>query len=148
MINIRQAQDVEVDYGEVIQHSAAANVPEAQEYMKSFLRKSAHTYVGFIDGKVAAVYGLLTPTLLSDMGYMWLLTTDVVDGHKFVFVRHSQVVVGSVLKHYARIVGNTSPADTRAIRWLKWLGATYKYPPDAKLLPFTITRESYEKRYG
>lgn len=148
MIDIQRAQDVEVNYAEVIRRSPSAGDPEAQGIMETFLRRSAHTFVGSVDGKVAAVYGLITPSLMSDQCYMWLLTTDLCNEHKFLLIRHSEVVIEGVLKHYTKIIGQTSAADTKAIRWLKWLGATYHFPEGKKLVPFSITRESFEKRHG
>jgi len=148
MINIQRAQDVEVDYAEVIRHSPVAEEPEAQAIMGNFLKRSTHTFVGYVDGRVAAVYGLITPSLLSDQCYMWLLTTDAATEHKFLLIRHSEVVIEGILGHYARIVGNTSASDVKAIRWLKWLGATYTYPQNEKMIPFTLTRESFRGRHG
>jgi len=148
MIDIQRAQDVEVDYAEVISRSAAAGDPEAQGIMDQFLRRSAHTFVGYVDDRVAAVYGLITPSLMSDQCYMWLLTTDAAEEHKFLLIRHSEVVIEGVLKHYTKIIGQTAASDIKAIRWLKWLGAVYTFPEGKKLIPFTITRESFERRHS
>jgi len=146
-ISIIPAQDVNVDYGEVVSRSAFADTPNAMEIMAKFVSGSRCTFVGYADGKVACVYGLITPTLLSDRAHMWLLTTDLVNEHKFIFVRHSQVVIEAVLENYNQIVGETSIKDEKALRWMKWLGADFEYPSGVELVPFRITRESFRRRH-
>jgi hypothetical protein len=59
---------------------------------------------------------------------MWLLTTDLVDHHKFTFVRHSQLVIEDALKRYEVIIGNVAVGNTAARKWLRWLGADIGVP--------------------
>jgi hypothetical protein len=147
-ISIVPAKDVDVDYGDVLRRSAVGDQPNALETMLKFINGSACTFVGYSDDLVACVYGLITPTLLSDRAHMWLLTTDVVNDHKFVFIRHSQVVIEAVLERYSQIVGETSVKDEKALRWMKWLGAEFTYPSGVELVPFRITRETFRGRHG
>jgi hypothetical protein len=146
-VSIVPAQDVEVDYLEVVRRSPFGETPNALEVMLKFVSGSRCTFVGYADDRVACVYGLITPTLLSDRAHMWLLTTDLVDEHKFIFIRHSQVVIEAVLEQYSQIVGETSVKDDKALRWMKWLGAEFTYPTGVELVPFRITRESFRRRH-
>lgn len=148
MISIRPARDMNVDYAEVVKHSAVAELPNALETMIKFVDVSTWTFVGCVDEQVGCVYGLITPTLMSDRAHMWLLTTDLVNEHKFAFVRHSQVVIESILQRYNQIVGETSIKDEKALRWMRWLGAEFKPPPSGIMLPFQITKESFGRRHG
>jgi hypothetical protein len=147
-ISIVPAKDVDVDYRDVLRRSAFGTMPNALETVAKFVNGSTCTFIGYSDDLVACVYGLITPTLLSDRAHMWLLTTDVVSDHKFVFVRHSQVVIEAILERYSQIVGETSVKDEKAVRWMKWLGAEFAYPDGVELVPFAITRESFRRRHG
>jgi hypothetical protein len=76
-----------------------------------------------LDSEVACVYGLAPPTAISNRAYLWLLTTDLVEQHKFLFIRHSQLVVEDALKRYDVITGTVEHRNGPARRWLRWLGA-------------------------
>lgn len=147
MISVRRVEDVTVDFAEVVRRSPVAEQPRALEHLLSFTKSSAYTYVGFIDGKVACIYGLMPPTLMSNRAYLWLLTTETATEHKFIFIRHSQLCVEAILREFDVIIGETNPQDARAMRWMRWLGATFEYT-GKPLIPFCITRESFEARYG
>jgi len=99
--------------------------------------RSEEVRYGMVDGKIACVWGLIPPTLLSNKAYLWLLTTDIVAEHKFLFVRHSQRYVEEALKQYPIIVGDCLIGNASAMRWLRWLGAEFG-EPDGGRIPFMI----------
>lgn len=146
MISVKLTKAVKVDYEDMLNHCPVAQVPNAMEYLTRFINLSATTYVGYIKDRVACMYGLKPASLLStDQAYMWLITTDIVDMNKFEFIRHSEVVIEMVLKEYEKIVGETFVTDTRAFKWLRWLGAVY-LDYTGELVPFYITRETFVGR--
>ena len=100
---------------------------------------SVGTWAGLIDDKLAALWGLMPPTVLSNQAYLWLYTTEAMSGHEFILVRHSQIVVKEMLKEYPNIVGHAVINNHKAIRWLKWLGAKFEQPTGGGL-PFRITK--------
>lgn len=116
--------------------SSRFNTDEMALFNACVLRSTA-MWVGLIDGALACVWGLVPPTLLSSQAYLWLHTTDVMKGHEFMFVRRSQIGVAEMLKMYPVIVGHAEVRNTRAIKWIKWLGGTFG-EPDGRLIPFTI----------
>lgn len=83
---------------------------------------SQYVYVGSVGGKVACMWGLVSPTLLSDQAYLWLYTSPLVENHKFLFIRHSQRWIEGALKEYNTIVGHVVKDNKKAIQWIKWLG--------------------------
>lgn len=95
-------------------------------------------------GKVGADYkclwGLIPPTLLSNEAYLWLHVLEPVEEYEFVFVRYSQRAIAQALEAFPRIVGHCEVGEDRSIRWLKWLGATFK-EPEGRLIPFVIRRK-------
>ena len=109
----------------------------AQMIMADALSQSTRVWVGMDDGKVAAFWGIMLPTLISDRAYLWLYTTPALDNHKFVFVRQSQVWIKETLKEFPLIVGHALVGEDKSIRWLKWLGAKFLHP-EGRLIPFEI----------
>lgn len=105
--------------------------------LKIFVKASAQLYLGYVDTKLLALWGLIPPTLMSDQAYLWLHVTSALKGHEFFLVRHSQCVVEEALKVYPTIVGHTLDTNTKAIRWLEWLGAKFGISIDG-ISPFQI----------
>jgi hypothetical protein len=110
-----------------------------QKTMDFCLLMSTVIWAGFIGGKLACIWGVIPPTLMSSQAYLWLYTTDVIKGHEFILVRHSQLVIDEVLKEYPSIVGHALMGADKSIRWLKWLGAEFGYPQGTGI-PFRISR--------
>lgn len=103
------------------------------------LLMSTVIWAGFINGGLACIWGVIPPTLLSNQAYLWLYTTDVIKGHEFILIRHSQLVMEEILDEYPSVVGHAIIGSSKSIRWLKWLGAKFG-PPQGTAIPFRITR--------
>jgi hypothetical protein len=108
--------------------------------LNACLMLSATTYCATVDGKGACIWGLVPPSLLSERAYLWLFTTDVANEHQFLLARHSQIIVQKMLEEYPILTGHCHIIDTRAQRWLKWLGAEFGFPQDQRV-PFTIRKK-------
>lgn len=104
--------------------------------------RSEERWIGTVDGVVACLWGLIPPTLMSDRAYLWLYNNELVDEHKFAFIRHSQVQMKRMLKLYPIIVGDCLISNDSGRQWLRWLGATFG-PPDGPLAPFEIKAKAY-----
>jgi len=128
------------------------NTAQAKEYIKGLsltaeekwgmdycFLLSTMMWAGLIDRRLACLWGLIPPTLLSNQAYLWLYTTDVIKEHQFVLVRHSQLVMEEILKQYPTVYGHAIIGSDKSIRWLKWLGAKFG-EPHGKGIPFRITR--------
>ncbi len=113
-----------------------------QETMQRAMMNSTQLWIGSQDGKILCVWGLIPPTMLSDRAYMWLRTTEHMQEHVFLFVRHSQRATAELLKHYPIIVGHCLASNRKAIRWLKWLGAEFGFP-QGEFIPFEIKAKSW-----
>lgn len=115
-----------------------SRLPSEHQYiMRRHMVNSSRCWIVYEDDKVLCFLGLIPPTILSDRAYLWLHTTEHLREHVFIFVRHSQRVVQEILTEYPIIVGHTEVTNTKAIRWLRWLGAVYG-PLDGPLLTFEI----------
>jgi hypothetical protein len=111
--------------GDVLRRSPVAGIPGARDTMRECLFRSIEVYQGKLNGEVACVWGLIPPTLLSDAAYLWLLTTDIVAEHKFLFIRHSQRYIEEALKHWPTIYGEVIGDNPAAKKWLRFLGAEF-----------------------
>jgi hypothetical protein len=129
-VSSRQAVELirEIDFDDV-----------GQRTMDFCLLMSTVIWAGFIDKRLACIWGVIPPTLMSSQAYLWLYTTDVIKGHEFILVRHSQLVIKEILEEYPSIVGHALMGADKSIRWLKWLGAEFGYPQGTGI-PFRITR--------
>ena len=139
MIQIKEA----TSFGarQVFEKSGIKDVPGAEETLDTLLIRSTVRHIGMVDGEVAAMWGLVPQSLLSNQAYLWLLTTDLAQEHKFLLVRYSQMFVESALKHYATIVGHCEAGNIPAKRWIRWLGGEFG-AGDGKKVPFVIKRKS------
>ena len=126
------------NFRELSQQLEAVNCPGlAQE---QFSEVSNQVWLGMCDDKIACVWGLIPSSMISNRAYFWLLTTDIVEQHKFLFARHSQIVMEDALKDYEIILGHVNINNERSKRWLKWLGAKFGEPIEG-FLPFYIRRK-------
>lgn len=94
--------------------------PEQWHPLLRLINRSATYWTARVDEELAAVWGLVPPTLMSDTAYLWLLTTEVSVGHEFLLARYSKMWIEQMQKSYPNICGHCF--DPKAQRWLKWLG--------------------------
>ena len=138
MITVQHSEGMNLR--KILERSAVTDVPGAEKTMRECVRRSVEVRCGMLDDEVACVWGLIPPTLLSDRAYLWLLTTDIVTEHKFLFVRYSQRYVEEMLKQYPVLYGEAEINNEPAKRWLKWLGARFG-EPNGRFIPFEIKRK-------
>ena len=136
-MKIAVKDDRAVNIADIVRRSPVSHVPGAERTLAECMRRSIEVRYGMLDGEVACMWGLIPPTLLSEAAYLWLLTTDIVAEHKFLFVRHSQRYVEEALCTFPTIIGDVVAGNDQALRWLKWLGAEFLVPVDGRI-PFTI----------
>ena len=130
------------DVGDIIRRSEVAKIPDVHKKLGQWLRMSEEVWVGLWDDEVACVWGLVPPSITSNRAHLWLLTTDIVAEHKFIFIRKSQLVIEDALKRYDALVGQVALGNFAAKRWLTWLGATFG-PPEMGFWPFIIRRKEW-----
>jgi hypothetical protein len=138
MIQIQEASPLKVR--EVISKSEFAGVAGAENTLRECLYRSTVRMAAYIDDEPACMWGLAPQSLLSNQAYIWLLTTDIAAGHKFLLVRYSQIFVQRALENYEMLTGHCEAGNLAAKRWLKWLGAEFG-EGDGKRVPFVIRRK-------
>lgn len=91
--------------------------------IRSSVRRGVMNQTAFIDGELAAMWGL-SGTLLSDVGHPWLMTTPIAERMPVQFLKVGRKVVGSMLELRSRLE-NVAPASyTKALRLVEALGFT------------------------
>lgn len=111
-----------------------------QAIMDHCIAFSSDVWTGYVDGKIACMWGVAPPSLLATRAYLWLYHTPLVKEHQFLFVRHSQRIIEGLLKEYDLITGHFVIGGPDSMRWLKWLGATFG-EPEGNLIPFQIRKK-------
>lgn len=101
------------------------------------LRVSLWSWSLVIEGRVVAIWGVASGDS-GEVGYPWLLTSDLVERHKREFLELSPVVVRVLLRTFPVLVNYVDARYRRAIRWLERLGAHLDEPVPFGLagLPF------------
>jgi hypothetical protein len=138
-MSVAVIQSHDCDVHGIISRSPVAKTPNAEQTLRRWLRNSEEVWLGMHDDEVACVWGLAPPSTISNRAYLWLLTTDLVEKHKFLFVRHSQLAIEDALKRYEVIAGHVEVGNHSARRWLRWLGAEID-APYGELSRFEIRR--------
>jgi hypothetical protein len=138
-MRVQILKDSKVDLDDIIQRSPVKDIQNASPALAQCIAMSDVYWTGSVDGQTACAWGLVSPTILSERAYLWLITTNLVDDHRFVFVRHSQRFIEVMLEKYPVIVGHCVIGEHRATRWLKWLGAKFGEPEGTRI-PFMIKK--------
>jgi hypothetical protein len=101
--------------------SARAHLQQC--YDGAVLRKTA-----FVEGEIAACWGLQCGTLLSGEGYPWFLTTPAVERVPIAVVKEARRHIAGMLEIRPRLVNYVLAAYAGAVRLIGVLGFTLGEP--------------------
>lgn len=81
------------------------------------------TIAGLVDGRVAALWGVIPPiTLLAPAAGVWLYTSTEVDKNPVAFMRYAKRLVPDLLRLYPRLETHLDPRYAVARRWVERMG--------------------------
>jgi len=100
----------------------AAQGVTVESAMHTGLQISTYTWAGLRDGKVICVFGVASPSVLSGEGVPWMIGSHDLDKCAKGFLPRSRVVLNHMLDLYPHLENYVDARNTRAIRWLRWLG--------------------------
>ncbi len=100
-----------------------------------------------VEGKVVAVFGDAVHSVLGSIGVPWLISTNHVEHHPRAFLKVCKPEVADMLTRHRHLINYVDARNTKAIRWLKWLGFEFGEPAlyGAKgfpFYPFSLNREN------
>lgn len=100
--------------------AAGGNTPG--EAMREGLRMSMEAWIGLVDGEPICCFGVNAVSLLGRSGVPWMIGTDRIDRHAAGFLRRCRPVVQGWSESFDLLWNYVDARNTRAIRWLRWLG--------------------------
>lgn len=99
----------------------------AQEGARISLRESLYARTVFVDGEMAAMFGL-GGSFISRDGQPWLLTTPAIERVPFAFARVGRQLVAEMLTHKPFLWNYVTAEYHAAVRLLEILGFTVDDP--------------------
>lgn len=87
-------------------------------------RERGEAWVGVVEGEPVCVFGVVRPSLLSTDGWPWMVGTDRLPFRGRAFLEGSREVVAEMRCRFPVLRNFVDARNSRAIRWLKWLGFT------------------------
>ena len=138
----------ELDWNNVSLTMAEVGYGRLSEFERSTFDRclftSSNVWKGYVGDKLACVWGVIPPSLMSDRAYLWLWTSKAVEGNEFIFIRQSQRAVEEMLKLYPTLYGHVALGAESSKRWLRFLGARFG-EPEGKAIPFQIRKKKWTR---
>ena len=106
---------------------AVANVTPL-ECLLNGIKMSPQAYTGWIDGERVCMFGVSAISVLTGFGVPWMVGTDAIDRHAIAFIKGSRSAIRTLFAQWGRLYNLVDARNTRAVRWLRFLGFTIEKP--------------------
>lgn len=100
---------------------------DVRRAIRRFFHMSVVRRAGFIDGELAAIWGI-SSTLLSDEAMGWLLTTPQIEKKPLAFVKETQRQLSDLMQTYSVIRGHVAIDYKQAVDFLMLIGFSLSIP--------------------
>lgn len=94
---------------------------DAVSLLEGALRNEFPSFVCFVDGEPAAIFGGHSETLLGECR-LWMLTTPLIERHQVPLLRVSKKFVEWMARTYGPVVGMVDSEFEKSRAWLRWIG--------------------------
>lgn len=101
----------------------------ALEAIKTSIACSVEAYAGVFNDEPYIVFGVAQPTMLSDIGVPWMISSSAIKNHGLEFVRQARAVVKVMAERYETLESYIDARYTNTIRMFKAIG--FKVSPAA-----------------
>ena len=110
------------------------------------VNSSTHAFAGFIDGRLAVLWGAAPVSLVGGVAAPWMVSTVHLELAPRLFLRHCREQVRVLSDVYPRLENHVHARHAVAIRWLRWLGFSFGDavplgPYSEPFLPFLMRRD-------
>jgi RimJ/RimL family protein N-acetyltransferase len=95
------------------------DLPEANELLSIGIASGGR--VAIDENGVICAWGLYETNLLSDECFVWMEPRRV-EAYSKRFLRECRRYIADIRPRYKRLVGSCEAANTKAVRWMKWMG--------------------------
>lgn len=85
------------------------------------IRNEFPSFVCYVDGEPAAIFGGHSETLLGECR-LWMLTTPLIEAHQVPLLRASKRFVEWMARAYGPVVGMVDSEFEKSRDWLRWIG--------------------------
>ncbi|WP_148663187.1 hypothetical protein [Hydrogenophaga sp. PBC] len=89
---------------------------------------STHMATVLIDGRVAAIFGLVPLSLVTGVAAPWLLGTDLVTQNRRALMRVAPAYIAAMARAYPHLINLVHAENEFAVRWLRRAGFTLHAP--------------------
>lgn len=124
---------------DLLEHDAAVG-GSIEDSLRTGLNISTQTWAGEVDGKVICICGVAPVQTMPESGAVWLISSEEMEQAPIQFLRLSKQVLRKMLGLYPHLFNFADVRNTRALRWLQWLGFSIHEPIPfgAQQLPFHL----------
>ena len=107
-----------------LEFACLAGKPDPEPVLREMVRRSRRSRAAYVDGRLAAVYGVFAPTVLSDEGNPWLVATNAVHlpAVRRAFIAGTTQEFAWLSDGFRRLWNLVHADNAVAIRWLRWMG--------------------------
>lgn len=105
---------------------------EPFEAMREALSASYYARTMFQGFEPLVMYGLAPLTVLGGTARFWIFASAAVDRHPFAFARGCKRYLPELWNHCTLATNFIDLSDTRALKWLHWLGGTCALLPQVR----------------
>lgn len=107
---------------------ASSHLTPYEALKMSFLVSRDTCFVGLVDGAPFCMFGVRTPTLLSNVAVPWMIATKDIELCSRGFLRASKEIVRLWSDQFSLMQNYVDARNTVSIRWLQWIGFSVYYP--------------------
>lgn len=107
---------------------AAASGMDPQAALLLAVERSQRSDAIVIDGEAVAMAGVMDFPLDPQIGVVWMLATDAADRVPKRLLQEKREYVLALLNGYDMLLNFVDNRNTRAQKWLQWLGFTLEAP--------------------
>ena len=101
---------------------------DTEEMIVDLIESSEEAWSVFNDTGILVIFGIIRPSLLTDKGWPWLISSTEIGKHKRNLMKGCVIVVEYWLKQYSVLENYIPTGFSRFLRWAEWNGFTVHEP--------------------
>ena len=103
---------------------------DVEETIRDCIVNADEAWVALNEEGIICLFGITRPSLLSEKGFPWLITTNLVKKHKKNLLKGARISIKYWLTKYESLENYIPVGLDRLLKWARWAGFTV-YPAEA-----------------